>query len=295
MKGKLRLMGNDKYWIFVMLLPTFLGLIIGTLGSLAASIFLSFTAWDNVNPPVWIGLRNYIKCFTDPQFLNSIVNTVHFACLYVPSCIILSLCVAILLNRTHRAQGFLRAAFFFPSLTSSVAVAMIFTWIYAKDQGLLNRLIVYLGFRPVVWLGKEYILYSVTLANVWGALGEGMIIFLAALQSVPHTYYEAATVDGASPLKKLLHITIPCISPAIFFQVIITTVNALQAFEYIYMLTRRTQGESIMTTTVYLIYRNGFRWFNMGLASAQAILLSAVIIIFMLIYFNLEQKLVFYE
>ncbi|WP_428770448.1 sugar ABC transporter permease [Treponema sp. HNW] len=295
MKGKLRLMGNDKYWILIMLLPTFFGLLIGTLGSLAASIFLSFTAWDNVNHPIWIGWENYKKCFTDPQFFNSIINTVRFACLYVPSCIILSLCVAILLNRTHRAQGFLRAAFFFPSLTSSVAVAMIFTWIYAKDQGLLNRLITYLGFKPVVWLGKEHILYSVTLANVWGALGEGMIIFLAALQSVPHAYYEAATVDGASPLKKLLHITIPCISPAIFFQVIITTVNALQAFEYIYMLTRRTQGESIMTTTVYLIYRNGFRWFNMGLASAQAILLSIVIIIFMLIYFNLEQKLVFYE
>ena len=270
MKGKLRLMGNDKYWILVMLFPTFFGLIIGTLGSLAASIFLSFTSWDNV-------------------------NTVRFACLYVPCCIILSLCVALLLNKTHRAQGFLRAAFFFPSLTSSVAVAMIFTWIYAKDQGLLNRLITHIGLKPVVWLGKEHILYSVTLANVWGALGEGMIIFLAALQSVPHTYYEAATVDGASPLKKLFHITIPCISPAIFFQVIITTVNALQAFEYIYMLTRRTQGKSIMTTTVYLIYRNGFRWFNMGLASAQAILLSIVIIIFMLIYFKLEQKLVFYE
>ena len=295
MKGKLRLMGNDKYWSLVMLFPTFFGLIIGTLGSLAASIFLSFTSWDNVNPPVWIGLKNYIKCFTDPQFFNSIVNTVRFACLYVLCCIILSLCVALLLNKTHRAQGFLRAAFFFPSLTSSVVVAMIFTWIYAKDQGLLNRLITHIGLKPVVWLGKEHILYSVTLANVWGALGEGMIIFLAALQSVPHTYYEAATVDGASPLKKLFHITIPCISPAIFFQVIITTVNALQAFEYIYMLTRRTQGESIMTTTVYLIYRNGFRWFNMGLASAQAILLSIVIIIFMLIYFKLEQKLVFYE
>ena len=117
---------------------------------------------------------------------------------------------------------------------------MIFTWIYAKDQGLLNKLITHIGLKPVVWLGKEHILYSVTLANVWGALGEGMIIFLVALQSVPHIYYEVATVDGASPLKKLFHITIPCISPAIFFQVIITTVNALQAFEYIYMLTCRT-------------------------------------------------------
>jgi multiple sugar transport system permease protein len=295
MEGKLRLMGNDRWWVFVLLIPTFLGLLLGSVGSLAASIFLSFTSWDNVNPPLWIGLKNYVNCFTDSKFLDSVVNTVRFSALYVPSCIIVSLLVAVLLNKNSSGKGFLRAAFFFPSLTSSVAVAMIFTWIYAKDQGLLNRLLVFVGLNPVVWLGKEHILYSVTIANVWGAVGEGMIVLLAALQSVPATYYEAATVDGAGPVRKFFCITLPSISPAIFFQVIITTINALQAFEYIYMLTRQTQGESIMTTTVYLIYRNGFRWFNMGLASAQAILLSAVIVIFMLVYFKLEKKLVSYE
>jgi len=295
MEGKLRLLGNDRWWVLALLVPTLIGLLFGSVGSLAASIFLSFTSWDNVNPPLWIGLGNYIKCFTDPKYLDSVINTLRFAALYVPSCIAVSLLAAMLLNQSTSGKGFLRAAFFFPSLTSSVAVAMIFTWIYAKDQGLLNRLIVWFGLKPVTWLGKDYILYSVTLANVWGAVGEGMIVFLASLQSVPATYYEAATVDGAGPVRKFFHITIPCISPAIFFQVVITTVNALQAFEYIYMLTRRTQGESIMTTTVYLIYRNGFRWFNMGLASAQAILLSAVIVMFMIGYFKLEKKLVSYE
>lgn len=295
MEGKLRLLGNDRWWVLALLVPTLIGLVFGSVGSLAASIFLSFTSWDNVNPPAWIGLGNYLECFTDPKFLNSVMNTVRFAALYVPSCIVVSLLVAVLLNRSTRGKGFLRAAFFFPSLTSSVAVAMIFTWIYAKDQGLLNRLLVWIGLKPVVWLGKDYILYSVTLANVWGAVGEGMIVFLASLQSVPATYYEAATMDGAGPVRKFFCITLPSISPAIFFQVVITTVNALQAFEYIYMLTRRTQGESIMTTTVYLIYRNGFRWFNMGLASAQAILLSVVIVLFMTLYFKLEKKLVSYE
>lgn len=295
MEGKLRLLGNDRWWVFALLVPTLIGLAFGSVGSLAASVFLSFTSWDNVNPPVWIGLGNYLECFTDPKFLNSVINTVRFAAIYVPSCIVVSLIVAVLLNQSSRGKGFLRAAFFFPSLTSSVAVAMIFTWIYAKDQGLLNRLLVWAGFKPVVWLGKDFILYSVTLANVWGAVGEGMIVFLSSLQSVPATYYEAATVDGAGPVRKFFCITLPSISPAIFFQVVITTVNALQAFEYIYMLTRRTQGESIMTTSVYLIYRNGFRWFNMGLASAQAILLSVVIVVFMTLYFKLEKKLVSYE
>jgi multiple sugar transport system permease protein len=194
-----------------------------------------------------------------------------------------------------RGRGFFRAAFFFPSLTSAVAVALVFSWIYARDGGLLNRALALFGLAPVSWLGRDAILYSVTIANVWGAVGEGMIVFLAALQSVPATYYEAARVDGAGTVRQFFRITLPSISPAIFFQVVITTVNALQAFEYIYMLTRRTQGESLMATAVYSIYRNGFRWFNMGLASAEAVLLALVIIVAMTAYFRLEKRVVSYE
>jgi multiple sugar transport system permease protein len=278
-----------------MLAPTLVGALFGTVGSLAASILISFTNWDNVSPPAWIGLANYAKCFTDPKFGETIGNTLRFAVLYVPSCIAVSLFAATLVNRKMRGRGFFRAAYFFPSLTSAVAVALVFSWIYAKDDGLLNRGLALFGFPPVVWMGKEGILPAVVIANVWGAVGEGMIVFLAALQAVPAMYYEAATIDGAGRGKQFLRITLPMISPAIFFQVVVTTVNALQAFEYIYMLTRRTQGESIMATAVYLIYRNGFRWFSMGLASAQAVLLSAVIILCMLAYFGLEKKLVSYE
>jgi multiple sugar transport system permease protein len=295
MEARLGLKGGDRWWALLMLGPTLLGAVFGTVGSLLASVLISLTNWDNVNPPKWIGLANYSKSFSDPRFWETIGNTLRFSALYVPACIAVSLFAAMLLNRRMRGRGFFRAAFFFPSLTSAVAVALVFSWIYAKDDGLLNRGLALIGLAPVAWMGKESILYSVTMANVWGAVGEGMIVFLAALQSVPAMYYEAATIDGAGRSRQFFKITLPMISPAIFFQVVVTTVNALQAFEYIYMLTRRTQGESIMATTVYLIYRNGFRWFSMGLASAQAVLLSGVIILCMAAYFSLEKKLVSYE
>ena len=295
MRTGLTLTGDDRKWAFVMLIPTMIGVLFGTAGSLIVSILISFTSWDNVNPPSWTGFSNYVSSFSDPKFIEAILNTLKFTALYVPACVAASLAAALILNRKIAGRGFFRAAFFFPSLTSAVAVALVFSWIYAKNDGLLNRGLELLGLPAVAWLGKDAVFYSVTLANVWGAVGEGMIVMLAALQAVPALYYEAATIDGASRARQFVKITLPSISPAVFFQVIIFTVNGLQAFEYIYMLTRKTQGESLMTTAVYLIYRNGFRWFSMGLASAQAILLSLVIVAFMLVYFKLEERFVSYE
>ncbi len=136
---------------------------------------------------------------------------------------------------------------------------------------------------------------SVVIANVWGAIGEGMIIFLAGLQAVPREYYEAATVDGASGWAKFKHITLPLITPSIFFQILISSINAFQAFEYIYMLTRRGNGSSSIPVVVFSIYRNGFRWHYAGTASAQALVLAAIIIVLMTFYFWLEKKWVVYE
>jgi len=295
MVDRLRLKGTDSWWMFLLLLPTLLGILLGTVGSLAASVAISLTNWNNVQAPQWVGLANYVDSFTDPRFGDTLLNTLKFAGLYIPASVIAALAAALILNSHAKGRGFFRAAFFFPSLTSSVAVALVFSWIYSQDNGILNQILGVFGAPPVAWMGKENILYSVTIANVWGAVGEGMIIFLAALQAVPSIYYEAARMEGAGKFHIFRKITFPLITPALFFQVVIVTVNALQAFEYIYMLTRRTQGESTMATVVYLIYRNGFRWFNMGLASAQAVLLAAVIIAFMVAYFRAEKKLVVYD
>jgi len=295
MVDRLRLKGTDSWWMFLLLLPTLVGILLGTVGSLLASVAISFTNWNNVQPAQWVGWKNYIDSFTDPRFGDTLLNTLKFAGLYIPASIIAALTAALILNGHAKGRGFFRAAFFFPSLTSSVAVALVFSWIYSLDNGILNQILTFFGAPAVNWMGKENILFSVTIANVWGAVGEGMIIFLAALQAVPATYYEAARMEGAGKFHIFRRITFPLITPALFFQIVIVTVNALQAFEYIYMLTRRTQGESSMATVVYLIYRNGFRWFNMGLASAQAVLLAVVIILFMVAYFRVEKKLVVYD
>lgn len=139
------------------------------------------------------------------------------------------------------------------------------------------------------------IMTSVVIANIWGAVGEGMIIFLAGLQAVPREYYEAARVDGASDWKQFTHITLPLITPSIFFQTLIATINAFQAFEYIYMLTRQGSGESRIPVVVYSIYRNGFFWWNMGGASTQALFLGVLIFILMAFYFWAEKRWVVYE
>jgi len=295
MTDRLKLKGTDTWWMFLLLLPTLVGILLGAAGSLVASVLISLTDWNNVQSPQWVGLANYGQSFTDPKFGETLLNTLKFAGLYIPASVLAALAAALVLNSQTKGRGFFRAAFFFPSLTSSVAVALMFSWIYSLDNGILNRVITFFGAEPVNWMGKDAILFSVTIANVWGAVGEGMIIFLAALQAVPAIYYEAAKIEGAGKWAIFRKITFPLITPALFFQIVIVTVNALQAFEYIYMLTRRTQGESTMATVVYLIYRNGFRWFNMGLASAQAVLLAAVIIVFMALYFRAEKKLVVYD
>jgi multiple sugar transport system permease protein len=286
----LKLLGRERLWLWLLLAPTLLGLLLGAFGSVLASIFISLLNWDLISPPTWAGLKNYLDLPGDEQFLKSLRITAQFALMYVPAVITLSLCVALLLNRRIRGVGFFRVLFFLPVISSSVAIGLLWTWIYAKDNGLLNYVITAFGGEPVRWLSPKIILYSVTIVNVWGAIGEGMIIFLAGLQAVPKDYYEAAKLDGANGFQRLFNITLPLIAPSIFFQAVISTINALQAFEYVYILTRTSGGGSNMPTMVFTIYRNGFNYFRMGQASAQALVLAVIIFILTLIYFRLQRR-----
>ncbi len=291
----LKPLGKEKIWLWILLAPTVIGLIFGTFGSLIASVAISLLHWDIVSSPTWAGFANFIDALTKPEFLNALKNTLVFTFMYVPGVIVISLLVALLLNRKIWGVGVYRTLFFLPSITSAVAVSLIFSWLYANPNGLLNTAIMLFGGKPVNWLGTNLVMISVVIANVWGAIGEGMVIFLAGLQAVPREYYEAATVDGASDWKKFWHITLPLITPSIFFQTLISTINGFQAFEYIYMLTRRGNGDSSIPVVVFSIYRNGWRWFNMGGAAAQAIILAVIIVVLMVIYFQVEKRWVVYE
>lgn len=295
MQAGIRPLRGERIWVWLLLAPTLFGLAFGTLGSLLATVGISFLKWDLITPPTWAGLSNYIALFTNQAFGEAMRNTVTFSALYVPGCVVSSLAAALLLNRRIWGQSFFRTAFFLPSVTSAVAIGLIFSWLYARDNGLLNYIITALGGQAVNWLGTKNAMYSVVIANVWGAIGEGMVIFLAGLQAVPREYYEAARVDGASGWQQFWSITLPLITPSLFFQVLITTINAFQAFEYIYMLTRYGNGDSKIPVVVFSIYRNGFFWWNMGGASAQALALAAVITSLMALYLWAERRWVVYE
>lgn len=272
------------------LLPSLLGLALGTFGSIFATIGISFTDWDLLTPMVPAGVSNYVDLPGDRLFMKSLFNTLAFSGLYVPLTVVISLFVAMGLNRRIPGITLFRVAFFLPSVSSPTAVGLLWTWIYAEDHGLLNEIIRGMGGDPVSWLGPKVALYSIVIVNVWGAIGGGMIIFLAGLQSIPKDYYEVAALDGATAWQRLRFITIPALAPSIFFQMVLTTINAFQAFDYIYILTRIGNGNSTMPTLVFSIYRSGFRFFRMGDASAQAVVLTAMIFALTLVYFRLQKR-----
>lgn len=282
--------GRERGWAFVLLVPTLLGLALGTLGSIAATVGISFFDWDLFTPPEWVGLQNYIDLPGDRKFNTSLINTLIFSAIYVPGTVLLSLLIAVLLNRHIVGKSLFRLFFFLPVVSSPTAVGLVWSWIYAKDQGALNGIITSIGLDPVYWLGRDMALYSVVIVNIWGAVGEGMIIFLAGLQAIPRNVYEAATLDGAGRFSLFIWITLPLLIPSIFFQVILSTINAFQAFDYVYILTQIQGGGSSVPTLVFNMYREGFNNFRMGNASAQAVVLTLMIMALTIVYARLQKR-----
>jgi multiple sugar transport system permease protein len=291
----IRLRPGERFWLWLFLAPTLFGLTFGTLGPVLAAIGISFTKWDVLTPPVFTGLGNYIQLVGDPTFKKSIINTMVYVLGTVPAATVLGLALALLLNQKLRGITFYRTAYFLPVVSSTVAVALVWSWIYSKDFGLLNYVLRSVGLQPVAWLNStRYAMLALIMMGIWGLLGEGMIIFLAGLQGISQSYYEAAEVDGANRWGKFIHITLPLITPSMFFYFIITMISAFQAFEQIYVMTRG--GPSNATTTmVYYIYNNAFRNFRMGYASAQAIALFLIVMVLTLIYWRSQEKWVVYD
>ena len=282
--------GPERVWVLVLLAPTLLGLALGALGSIAATVGISFFDWDLTTPAKWVGLANYTDLAGDRKFGAALGNTLLFSAIYVPATVTLSLLVAVLLNRQLVGKSLFRLFFFLPVVSSPTAVGLVWSWIFAKDQGLLNGMLEGMGFAPVYWLGSKTALYSVVVVNVWGAVGEGMIIFLAGLQAIPRNVYEAATLDGAGRFNQFIFITLPLLVASIFFQTILSTINAFQAFDYIYILTQTQGGGSTVPTLVFNMYREGFNYFRMGNAAAQAVVLTVMIMALTLLYSRLQKR-----
>ncbi|MBI3175405.1 MAG: sugar ABC transporter permease [Chloroflexi bacterium] len=295
MEYGLKPLGREKLWLWLMLVPTIIGLAFGTIGSLLATLTLSFFDWDLIGAPTWAGFSNYVQLFQNESYMEAFSNTLKFSAMYVPGVVIISLLLAVLLNRKIRGVGIFRTIYFLPTVTSAVATALVWNMIYGRDTGILNFMLESVGLSPICWLCTNNAMLSVVIVNVWGAIGEGMIIFLAGLTAIPRDYYEAAELDGASGFQQFLRVTIPLVTPSIFFQTLIAAINAFQAYDYIYMLTRRSGGDSSVPVAVFSIYRNAFHFFRMGDASAQAIQLALLVAAFMGVMFWWERRYVVYE
>jgi multiple sugar transport system permease protein len=299
-KKRQSLKRNLEGYIFIS--PWLIGFLVFAAGPILVSLFMSFTRWSLLSPPQWIGFDNYNEIiFNDPLVYKSLWNTAYYVLFSVPLGVILSLFLAILLNQQLRGMSIFRTIFFLPSVTNLVAVSILWMWILNPEFGLLNHALGFLGIEGPLWLQSEiWSKPALILMSLWG-IGGGMIINLAALQGIPEELYEAAKLDGAGKLRKLIHITLPLISPAIFFNIIMNIIGSFQVFTQAFVMTASSaQGQegSPNNSTLFFVlylYKKAFQQFKMGYASALAWLLFIIILIFTIIQFLLSKRWVYYE
>jgi multiple sugar transport system permease protein len=279
-------------WLFI--LPWLLGFLIFTAGPMLASAALSFMEWEILTPASWVGLANFRQMFRDPLFYTSLYNTAYYSLLGVPLYLVASLVMAMLLNMPVRGTSIYRTFFFIPSLTPAVANALLWTWIFSPDFGLANYFLQGVGLPPQKWLFDVNLAKpSLILMGLWG-IGSQMIIFLAGLQGIPQTLYEAASIDGANHLQRFWNITLPMLSPTIFFNLVIGIIGSFQVFTTAFI---ATQGGPQNATLFYVLYlwRNGFDYFKMGYGSALAWILFLIVLLLTLIQFRVARYFVYYE
>ncbi len=278
-------------WLFVS--PALIGFGIFTFGAILYSLYLSFTDYDMFGTPEWVGLENYIKAFTnDEYFYQYFGNTFYFAIALVPVVLVISLFLAILINKkVGKLTKAYRVALFLPSITSTVAVSMVWLWIFNPDMGILNNFLTAIGFHnPPMWLSDpEWSKPALIIMRVWQMSGYYMLLFLAGLQTIPETLYEAAEVDGASSWQRFTRITVPMLSNTTFVVVILLIIESFNMFESIFVM---TEGGPLGSTStiMYYIYEQGFMSYNMGYASALAWIFFALILVFTLIQFRFRRE-----
>jgi putative chitobiose transport system permease protein len=278
-QGKRKRSRRNLFLAYGFLAPAFFFLIVFMAIPLVAAIYLSFTSYDLLNAPEWVGIENYAKLIEDPLFWRGLRNAFIYL-IVTPILIVLSISLAIVVNRNLRGVFIFRTIYYIPAVTSVVAVGMIFEFVFAEPSGLINGLLRSLGLieRPINFLTHpDSTLISIMLVTIWRGIGFYMVIFLAALQAVPEELYEAAAIDGANRVQQHLYVTVPSIRPAIIFVAIISSISALKIFEEIWVMTDGTGGllDSALTLMFYL-YRQGFVNLELGYASAIAVVFTLI-------------------
>ena len=255
------------------------------------SFGLSFCNWDLINPIEFAGFDNYREIFTEPLFYKIFLNTVVFAVSTSVFGVIIPLILAVILNDKIRGSEFYKTAYFLPFITPMIVIGVVWQWIFDPNIGILNNLLQI----HINWLyDTRFAMPALIIVSVWKLIGYNMIIFLSSLSAINRSLFEAAKIDGAGAFQTFKNVTVPLLSPTIFFVVIITAISSFQIFDLIYLM---TQGGPLDSTNVlvYAIYKNAFEYFNVGKASAIAYVLFVVILVLTLIQWNLRKKLVYIE
>lgn len=299
--GKAKMTKRERaefVWGWAFILPTMLGLLILNIIPIFQTIYQSFFktgAFGRGN--IFVGTENYERLFLDGMIWQALLNTLKYAIIEVPFSIAIALVLAVLLNRKMRGRSIYRAIYFLPMVAAPAAVAMVWSWLYNTRFGLLNHLLGKIGLGPVEWLSDPNIsIVAVAIVGIWSVIGYNMVLFLAGLQEIPRDYYEAAEIDGANSVQQFFKITVPLISPTMFFVVVTRVIASMQVFDTIFMMIDRSSPALTKTQSlVYLFYRYAFVENNKGYGSAIVVLLLCIIMVITVFQMIAQKKWVHYE
>jgi multiple sugar transport system permease protein len=293
-RPRLSMAAREAIHCYVFMLPAILGILFFWLGPMVASFGLSFSSYDMLTPPSWVGLENYRDLADDQFFRHSLRVTAVYAVVSVPLVLVTALALAVLLNQPFRGITFFRSVYYLPAVMSGVAVATLWRWIFQPEFGMVNSLLDRVGIRGPGWLiDPNWAMPALIITSLWTA-GSSMLIFLAGLQGIPEDLYEAAEIDGAGRWRRFFTITVPLISHVTFFNLVLGIIGALQVFTEPFVMTEGGPNNALLLLSLYL-YRNAFEFLKMGYASAIAWVLFLIVMALTLIVFRSAPFWVHYE
>ena len=284
---------KEALQFYLAIAPWLVGFILFTAGPMLISLWTSFTDWDLLTDPQWVGLENYRSLATDPTFIQSIKVTLAYTAAYVPLDLVGGLLLALLVRPRLRGIGIYRTIFYLPTVFSGVAFVVVWLWMLNPNGGLINLVLRWFGIEGPRWLlDPKYALWSLVMMSFWG-WGRSMALYLGGMQSIPGELYEAAAMDGAGSFRQFFKITLPLLSPIIFFNLVLSIITTFQSFTSAFVATNGGPLDSTLFLVLY-IYRQAFEYFHMGYAAALAWVLFAIILVLTLVLLRSQKFWVFY-
>lgn len=284
-------------WAYGFIAPSMILICALNLWPIVQTIWFSLNKVKGFETPQWVGLDNYIAVLQNSEFSKALLNTVIYAAVTVPVGVALSLITAVFLNASIKCKSFFRVCYFLPVISAPAAIAMVWRWLYNADFGFINYVLSIIGIEGPNWIGDNHtVLISVMIVGIWAMVGYNMVILLAGLQDIPKTFYEAAEIDGAGGLRKFIYITVPLVSPTLFFVVLTTVISSLQVFDHIYMMIDSTNPAlKSAESVVYMFYKYTFLQYDKGYGSAIATVLLVLVLLLTIIQMKVQKKWVHYQ